>query len=201
MTKIILTALLCLLSFPSQADTVDFFLKVGGRTTFVPGFHTYFSGQYVAPEKNLSLLREIKEKISIVKISDFTANDPDMATLICRMSYPVYAPEKIPFVAFVAGALKDELSKAELYSLDSGVELSGRLNSINFESFGSGKWTIAATFSVPGKEPVVVKHETPFSIPFSAVRACGQVKDNLVPAIQEFLFAVYSDSKFQELLH
>lgn len=206
MLKTLLVATITLFSTQSfaqtQTNTGDFFLTLPGKSAiFVQGFRTYFAGEYVAPEKNLAVLREIKPKVSAVRIADFTANDPDMKTLVCRLSWPVHAPAEIPYAVFLAGAMRDELTKEGLYSATDGIEISGRLDSINFESFGSGKWIIAATFSAPGKEPVTVRHETTFPVSFIASSACGKVRDNLVPAMQEFLFAVYSDERFLALLH
>lgn len=171
------------------------------HTLYIQAFRTYFAGEYVAPEKNLALLREIKDRMPKIRIADFGADDPDMATLVCRMSWPLYAPAKLPYTLFLAGAMRDELTREGLYSSDDGVVVTGHLDSMNFESFGSGKWKIAATFSVEGKTPVTVKHETTFPVTFGAAGACRSVRDQLVPAMQEFLFAVYSDPQFQALVH
>lgn len=183
-----------------QAQASDFILKIGSSELFVPGFRSYFSDEYVVPEKNSVLLRGLKPIISPLRVIDFTSSKPGMTTLWCRGSYPVYAPAKIPYEVFLAGAIKSELTKSDLYSVETGVPLSFDLKLIDFDSSGAAKWTIEATFSVPGKESVTIKNETPFEVSFSASRACGQVKVALVPAIQEFLFHVYSNSKFQELL-
>ena len=206
MFKFLFAAMIVLLSAQarsqSQTNTGDFFLKLPGHgTLFVEGFRSYFAGEYVAPEKNLAVLREIKPRVSAIRIADFTADDPDMNTLVCRMSWPIYAPAKLPYAMFLAGAMRDELAREGLYVANDGIEITGHLDSINFESFGTGKWIIAATFSAAGKDPVTVKHETTFPVSFAASGACVQVRDKLVPAMQEFLFAVYSDPQFQALLH
>lgn len=206
MRHLLFAALLVLFSAEASAQTEtstgDFFLHLSGnRSMFLQGFRTYFGGEYVAPDKNLAYLREMKPRLRLIKIADFTAKDPDMTTLVCRLSWPVYAPAKLPYAMFLAGAMRDELTKAELYSETEGVELKANLDSINFESFGSAKWVIAVTFSAPGKAPVTVKHEMPFDVPFAAAGACRMVTSNLVPSMQEFLYAAYSDPQFQELLH
>lgn len=206
MYKFLLAALISLSSTQVSAQTEtysgDFFLNMPGKgMRYFEGFRTFFAGEYVAPEKNLALLREIKDRVPRIRIADFSADDPEMATLVCRMSWPLHAPAKLPYAMFLAGAMRDELTREGLYSSTDGVEVTGRLDSMNFESFGSGKWKIAATFSVEGKTPVTVKHETAFPVAFGAAGACRSVRDNLVPAMQEFLFAVYSDPQFQALLH
>jgi hypothetical protein len=190
------------ISAQTETHAGDYILNLPGKSgMYVQGFRTYFSGEYVASEKNLAALREIKERMPKIRIADFSADDPEMATLVCRLSWPVYAPAKLPYVLFLAGAMRDELTQAGLYSSNDGMEVTGHLDSMNFDSFGSGKWKIAATFSVKGKPPVTVKHETAFPVAFGAVGACRSVRDNLVPAMQEFLFAVYSDPQFQALMY
>jgi hypothetical protein len=206
MRKLLLATLISIFSAQVSAQTEtnsgDFILKLPGKgSMFVQGFRTYFAGEYVAPEKNLAVLRELKKQMPKIRIADFSADDPEMTTLVCRMSWPLYAPAKLPYTVFLAGAMRDELTREGLYSSNDGIEVTGRLDSINFESFGSAKWKIAATFSVEGKTPVTVKHETAFPVGFGASSACTSVRDNLVPAMQEFLFAVYSDPQFQALMH
>lgn len=194
MRKLLLTALISIFSAPVSAQS-------GTHTMFIEGFRTFVAGEYVASEKNLAVLRAIKYQMPKIRIADFGADDPNMATLVCRMSWPLYAPAKLPYAMFLAGAMRDELTREGLYASNDGIAVTGRLDSINFDSFGSGKWQIVATFSVEGKTPVTVKHETVFPVAFGAASACRSVRDNLVPAMQEFLFAVYSDPQFQAMLH
>ena len=206
MRKLLLASLISIFSAQVSAQTEthsgDFILKLPGKhSLFVQGFRTFFAGEYVAPEKNLAVLRQLKDQMRKIRIADFIADDPDMTTLVCRLSWPVYAPAKLPYPMFLAGAMRDELTRAGLYASDDGIALTGHLDSINFDSFGSGKWKIAATFSVEGKTPVTVKHEIAFPVGFGAASACKDVRDNLVPAMQEFLYAAYSDPQFQAMVH
>jgi hypothetical protein len=206
MRNLLLAALISIFSAQVGAQTEshsgDFILNLPGKhSLFVQGFRTFFAGQYVAPEKNRAVLRQLKGQMSKIRIADFSADDPDMTTLVCRLSWPVYAPAKLPYAMFLAGAMRDELTREGLYASDDGIAVTGHLDSINFDSFGSGKWKIAATFSVEGKTPVTVKHDMAFPVGFGAASACRDVRDNLVPAMQEFLFAVYSDPQFQAMVH
>jgi hypothetical protein len=206
MRTFLLAVLISLASAPAWAQTEthsgDFIVTLAGKgPMFVQGFRSFFAGEYVAPESNLAALRAIKDGMPKMRIVDFGADDPTMTTLVCRMSWPVYAPAKLPYTLFIAGAMRDELTREGLYSSDDGIALTGRLNAINFESFGTGKWKIEGAFSVDGKAPVVVTHETTFPVALGAASACRSVRDNLVPAVQAFLFAVYADPRFQALVH
>lgn len=200
MFKILCLTSLFIFSAPLFAQETDFILKIGSKESYIQGFRTYFSNEYIAPEKNLALLRELKPSISKVRVTDFTSNNPGMTTIWCRGSYPIYAPAKTPYVIFLAGALKNELEKEDLYSLETGIPLSIDIKFIDFDSSRSANWTIEAAFTVTGKEPVIIKNETSFKASFAASSACGQVTSAMVPAVQEFLFKVYSSPKFQELL-
>jgi hypothetical protein len=71
---------------------------------------------------------------------------------------------------------------------------------MDFSSFGTGKWTIEAKFGVEGKEPITVKHVHTYSVSMGAVNGCGDVSRALVPALQGFLMAVYSDAGFKALI-
>jgi len=113
----------------------------------------------------------------------------------------MYAPAQIPYAAYISGAMRQEFVTAGLSEQEDGIEIKGRLDFINFESFGTGKWIIAATFSAPGKDAVTIRHEIEFPVSFLASSACATVLNKLQPAMREFLFAAYSDEKFQELLH
>jgi hypothetical protein len=193
----ILVSLIC-----TQVSASDFLVYPRGFTkpgVYVPGFHTYFSDKYTSSDRNVSLLKTIKKDLVPVRIADFGSNAPGKASMVCRASYPVHTPGKIPFEAFIAEAMKAELSEAGLYS-ETGAEITANLNAIEFASFGVGKWTIEATFAVEGKEPLKVKHETTYPVSFGAVAACDDVTQALVPAIQEFLYQFYSSPQFKLLL-
>jgi hypothetical protein len=109
-------------------------------------------------------------------------------------------PAELPYTLFLTGAMRSELSKEGLYAEDKGIEVTGHLDHFNFNSVGTAKWSITATFTVAGKDPVTIAHETTFPSGWSAASACDAVNQNMVPSMQEFLLAVYSDPKFQALL-
>ena len=147
------------LVFSVQVAASDILIYKPSGSIVVPGFQTYFSNVYVPPVKNLELLKQIKSAVTFVNPISFTSESASGSALICRMSYPIYAPGKIPFESFIEGALYTELNQAELLKPDASSQIKGRLDAIDFSSFGSGKWTIQATFSAEGKEPLTVKHE------------------------------------------
>ncbi|WP_143477729.1 hypothetical protein [Pseudogulbenkiania subflava] len=145
-------------------------------------------------------MKELKQSIPQIRIAGFGAASPGKTTLFCRLSFPVYLPDKMAHEIFLAEAMRAELLEAGLYSEDATVSVTGHLVSMDFNSFGTGKWIIEAKFEVEGKEPVTIKYEYTYPISMTAVNACGDVSRALVPALQGFLFTVYSDAGFKALL-
>jgi hypothetical protein len=171
-----------------------------GSLISLPGYRTYTADIYSPAEKNIELLNELKKTTTPIKISAFTATTPGISKLVCRASYPVNTPDKIAFESFIEGALRTEFSQTGLGTEDAPRQIQAHLDEFDFSSFGTGKWTIKATFTTEGKEPVVIKHEYTYPLSFAAGKACGDVTNALVPAVQSFLFAAYSDPHFVRLI-
>jgi hypothetical protein len=167
---------------------------------YVPGFQTFKADQYIVDAENLSALKLIKENSTPFKISGFTTSMKGDNWLVCRMSFPVYPPGKVPYQEFLAEAMRAELVEAGLYSAESKFGIRGHIVSMDFSSFGSGKWTIEARFEADQKDPITIKHEYSFSLSILATKSCENVTNALVPAIQGFLNTVYKDERFAALL-
>lgn len=168
---------------------------------YIPGYRTYSSAPYINSPRNVAALQELKQTLPTVRLSGFSSSSPGKTSLACRLSYPVYFPGKAPYEIYLAEALRAELFEAGLYDDRLGVPIAGHLVTMDFSSFGSPKWIVEATFSVPEKEPIAIKYEYPFSVGSGAARACGDTSIALVPAIQGFLLTVYSDPKFKALFN
>jgi len=192
-----LLVLLSLLSLSLSVAAGDIEIARPGRgAIMVPGFRTYAANGYAPSYQNLDVLKELRNKIAPLKPITFTSIPGQANFLLCRASFPVYAPNKTSFPSFVEGALNMELAQAGLITEDAARGIQGRLDDIDFSSFGSGKWTLRATFSVEGKEPVTIKHEFAFSVSAGAVAGCTDVTNALTPAVEGLLLALYSDPRF-----
>lgn len=199
MTKYLLFLPL-LWSFSALADDIIFYPHgIGKPGIYIPGFRTYSTSTYHTSSQNIELLKQLGKTLPPLRIAGFSATSPGETTLVCRLSYPIYLPGKIAHEVYLAESMRAELLEAGLYADTAPIALNGHLVSMDFNSFGTGKWLIEARFSVEGKEPVTIKYEHNYSIGMGAVQACGDVSRALIPALQGFLFAVYGDSKFQAL--
>ncbi|MBS1190549.1 MAG: hypothetical protein H6R10_2341 [Rhodocyclaceae bacterium] len=197
---LLLAQLICLDQATAANDIVLYPNGVSRPGIYIPGFRTYSANPYSPSAENVALLREFKQAFPPMRIAGFSSYAPGEASLVCRLSYPVYLPGKIPYEAYLAEAMRAELLEAGLYAEDASVGINGHLVAMDFNSFGTGKWTIEATFSIDGKEPIAIKHEYTYSVAAGAVRACNDVSRALVPAMQDFLHAVYSNPQFKDLL-
>lgn len=197
-----LTLLLHLLPFAAYAsgDMIVYPNGMGKPGVYVPGFRTYSTNWYSTSSQNVAVLKEMRQSIPPIRIAGFGAASPGKTTLVCRLSFPVYLPGKMAHEVFLAEAMQAELLEAGLYSENAPVAVNGHLVSMDFNSFGTGKWKIEAKFEVEGKEPVTIKYEYTYPISMTAVNACGDVSRALVPALQGFLLTVYSDTGFKALL-
>lgn len=200
MTKYLLAVPLLWACSALASDIVVYPHGTANPGIYVPGFRTYSTDSYITSRQNVSLLKELGHVIPQLRIAGFSSASPGETALLCRLSFPVYLPGKVAHEVYLAESMRAELSEAGLYADTAPVALLGHLVSMDFNSFGTGKWVLEARFFVEGKEPVTIKYEHGFPLGVLAVQACRDVTHALVPAMQGFLFTVYSDPKFQNLL-
>lgn len=173
-----------------------FAMQAEAATIYLPRRVTIYAQNYSLAEKNLAALSDLKAKGIKFKLGTFTPAEGDKGSLMCRSWFPVNAPSGISFSEFLNAALVSELSEVGVYSESEGIELSLKVESIDFESFGSGKWIFRASITTAKKEPLVITYEHPFEIAFAAPAACRAVGSAFMPGTQAFLNAIYSDPKF-----
>ena len=169
------------------------------QTIYLPPFMTYSAASYVPSEKNVAYLNQIKSELAPVRIVGFDLSDQASNSLLCRLSYPIYAPGKKTFASALADAMAFDLHAAGLYDHEKGNPIHGRLDGIDFNSFGTGKWTIEATFSFSENYYLKVKSESTFPVSGNAISACQEVSRSFKMAMQEFLYGLYTDPGFKKL--
>ena len=189
---------LCLLLAPS-AGAWAAGSYVPTYTISIPGFRSYVASGYTPSARNIEFIKEMKAKAPALRLLkfDLTKNNKDM--LLCRASFPVYGPNKTPFASLVEAAANLELVESGLAAQDSPT-IQATLDEFDFSSFGTGKWTLRATLTANGKPPLVVSHETTYPVSGGAVAGCTDVTRALVPGIEAFLYALYTDPRFVETM-
>ena len=195
--KMLVALLLLGVALPTLA--ADRPAPYGTNTIYLPGFRTYTASGYVPSESNIALIREMGTKASGLRLLAFDTSKNNAALLMCRMSYPVYGPGKTPFAALLEAAANLELAGSGL-SVPEAPRIQATLDEFDFSSVGGGKWTLRATLRSAGVEPLTVQHVHPYPVSAGAVAGCADVTNAMVPAIESFLHAVYTDARFVELM-
>lgn len=170
------------------------------RFIYIPRSVTIYSQQYDFSSENIAALAGFKNSGVKLKVAQFRPASGDDGSMLCRGWFPIVPTSGVSFSEFVKTALTNELTEAGIYSENDGLELSVQVESIDFNSFGSGKWTYRATLATLTKGPQVFSYEHPFDTPFTAAAACRAVASAFVPGVQGFLRAIYADPRFHELL-
>lgn len=195
MNKKFLIALALLIPLKAFASSSAPFIVADIRMIYVPAFRTFFASEYKPSDRNVALLKSRSTKIGSITIIH-EAGDQVTDLRYCRASYPVYMPGKVTYEAYLAEAIKAELIEAGMFSEAVGAPIVLRITTIDFASFGTGKWTIEATVSAQSDNNYVIKHELEFPVSLEAGAACGQVARALVPTLQEFFYALYASAAF-----
>lgn len=202
--KLRILVVLCTLtsSLHCAAADNDVLLLPGGKSIVVPAFRTYVATGYTVSEKNVAFLRELKEKLGTPRLVTFDIAKNNSNMLLCRGSFPVYAPNKTPFATLVEAAVNMELVAAELATPEA-PRIQASLNEFDFSSsmFSGGKWSINATFNAEGTPPLTVKNTYEYPVSYGAAEGCNKVMKALPAGIEAFLFKFYSDPAFLELFH
>ncbi len=168
-------------------------------TISIPGFRSYVATGYTPSARNIEFIKQMKTKAPALRLLkfDLAKNNKDM--LLCRASFPVYGPNKTPFATLLEAAANLELVESGLAAQDA-TTVEATLDEFDFSSFGTGKWTLRATLASAGKPPLVVSHQYSYPVSGGAVAGCTDVMNAMVPGIEAFLYALYTDPRFIETL-
>lgn len=167
-----------------------------------PAYEVYRASGYTTSARNVEKLKELKAKTSPLKGVTFEQSSSWMNHFLCRGSFPVYLPNKMTPSAYTEAALNLELAESGLVLEGVGRVIRAKLDEFDFSTsgVGPGKWRLEATFSANGGQTFSVKTEHEFSSDGSAIDVCRRVTMALEYAFTEFLYTVYADPRFLELI-
>lgn len=186
-------ATLCVAATVSAQETVP----IGTKIVYVPAFRTYMASGYTPSERNIDALKGLQAEPGSLRLLAFDTAKNNSNLLMCRMSYPVYGPNKTPFASLVEAAANMELVQAGLAAQDA-PKVTATLDEFDFSSFGTGKWKIQVTLKPEGREPRTVRHEYSYPVNAGAAAGCTDVTNALVLGLESFLDAMYRDARFVE---
>ncbi|MBB5518581.1 hypothetical protein [Amphiplicatus metriothermophilus] len=135
-----------------------------------------------------------------LKINTASAAEGVETSLTCRaLGALEVAPGQTP-VEYIHGALQTELFQAELYDQIAGTPVDLKVTQLDFNSFGTGKWTVAITLSSPNlPEGYSTSVDYTFKTSWSALKACQNVIDAFQPTVSALIRKAVEDPNFQRL--
>jgi hypothetical protein len=119
---------------------------------------------------------------------------------MCRGVGPIKTPDGEPFEAYIRKALVDELKIAELYGESASVVLTGRLESIDFQSGAGAAWVLKVTLNSSNARSVSVAEEYRYTSSYYGETACNQTAQALMPAVQNVVHKLVRHPDFPGLL-
>jgi hypothetical protein len=178
----------------------DIFFLPGGKTLVVPAFRVYVASGYTPSKENVATLAKVAGTNPSFRMVEFDGGADGNARLWCRGSFPVNAPNKLPFDKMLEAAANLEFAQAKVLGEQVDDKVKAHLDHFDFTSFGTGSWKIRSTFSAVGKQPVVIEHTHTYELSLLAAKSCDNVVANLIPAISGFWRTAYGTPQFVALM-
>lgn len=171
----------------------------------IPGGNVYTLNQYQSSARNIASLKEAESDGLALKRIAFSHPKNEANVLKCRAIHLIYGPNKKPFSYLVESAAKQEFEASGLmgskkYRVHATLD-EMTFSTLDYKIFGTGKWIMQATLRERGKASLVVHHEYAFPLAIMAEKTCKNAVESMVPAIQSFLHAIYTDPRFEEFAH
>jgi hypothetical protein len=133
-----------------------------------------------------------------VQVADFTFAEGVDESLSCRALGALEVAPGKSTGEFIEGAMRDELFAAGVYDQKNGQVINGEIETLQFNSFGTGSWDIALKVSSSADpEGYTVATHYSFKTSYSAIKACQNVIDAFTPAVQQLIGEVVKDPQFK----
>ena len=175
-------------------------LKLLGTLIVIGSISTgcsYNASKYGASIENVNHIKTIDQKINVSK---FTSNQPDLKTITCRAAGSVGTPDSISFEQYIQDAFVSELKLADKYDKNSPITINGHLEEVDFNSnIGMAEWTFTLKATSSNSHSVIVNTTHEFSGSFIADKACQEVAQEFVPAVQHLIKDLVTNPEFHTL--
>ena len=156
--------------------------------------------RYGASVENVESLRNM-QVTSKVKVNAFTSDELHKS-INCRGTITINTPDGKPFEEYIRNAFISELKLAGIYDNESSLAIDGHFEKLEASSMiGDAKWMFKIVISAEGKETFTVDSEYPFSASFFGDRACQEVPQAFVPAVQQLINNIIYHPKFEAMIH
>jgi hypothetical protein len=181
MNKVQLAATAAALLLLAGCDTTSAIAPYSASTTNVLAFQT-----------------ALKPQGGNVKVGDFTAAEYTKPS--CRLAGSLDVTAGKSYEQYIKDAMQTELFTAQVYDVNSPVTISGRLDTVKVNTFGTGSWTLGLQVT-SNRDPVgyhvTVVHS--FATSYSAMSACRNATSAFTPAVQDLIGQVVTNPGFGKL--
>lgn len=151
---------------------------------------------YSASASNVDGIRAAN--IKPVSVSTFQSTKPGLSSIVCRAVGPVTVESS--FESYIEKAFVLELRQAGLYDQNSKLVLNGKLEQLDFSSgMTDGNWVMELTVSNSRNESYTTNSNFNFSGSFLGDKACGDVSQAFVPAVQKLIEGVINNPRFKQI--
>lgn len=177
------------------------YLLLGTAVLALSACETTSSRPYTVSTENIMAFQSaLSPSGQKVQVADFSLAEGVSDNMTCRaLGALEVAPGKSP-VEFIQGAMQDELFNAGVIDVQNGEVIKGRIEELDFNSFGTGSWDISLNVSSSHlPEGYTVSTNYKFKSSYSAINACQNVIDAFTPAVQELIGNVVKDTQFNSL--
>jgi uncharacterized lipoprotein YajG len=147
----------------------------------------------------LAFQSALKSKGTMVKVGDFSAAD-SIEQPGCRMAGTLDVTSGKPIQEYIKNALQTELFTAQVYDVNGPVTISGNVDTVKVNTFGTGAWTLAMTVT-SNVDPVGYRVEIvrQFATSYTAIAACQNATNAFAPSVQDLLGQVVNNPGFAKL--
>ena len=157
---------------------------------------------YANSPQNIRAIKEIssEEKVT-VNIATFTSKNPGEAKVVCRLAYPVGAPDGMTFAKYIEDALTLELEVGNLYDPKSSVTLSGYIEDLyGSTTISNAYWDLKVKISSSNGKSIDIASRYDYESSFTAMSACSEMQRSYMPAVQQLVNKIVTDARFKGLL-
>ena len=169
----------------------------------VTGCMSFQYPHYAVSMENIESLQSLNQSLlnkSKLGVGDFSSYKPGKNSESCRAAQ-ITTPDGGPFEIYIKNALIEELGMAGIYSEESGLRISGRLDKIESSSFGSGWFLIKMSFVIAaGNDPLAIESIQTFSASWEAPKACRRMEEAFVLSVQDLLGKLFIHPEFRKAL-
>ena len=164
------------------------------------GCSTYAVPRYSISADNVMALKSAAASgIAVGAFTQAPIPNQNPNSIMCRGVGPIKTPDGEPFADFVRTSFVSELKIAGAYAPDAPVQLTGRLDKIDFSSM-SGAWNLGLSVSSSNGRSLSVSENYAYSSSYFGETACNQTAQALMPAVQDLIAKLVHAPDFPSLL-